>query len=424
MIYIDDETKCETTLENIKKSFGDRSEPCIFSGSKSVDSLNIQKWLCEPSKRCNDLCIVTMKHNSNGLETKVVVYILPAACEECGHSNEDPVIASRATAMLIVARYKRSNCPNCQPDQPNDIDQQTISKTKAVARVAAQDFIFAVGGLTISGNPSGTVEVYDHIIGRWKEAKAMPTPRSRVGVAVMKNKLYAIGGYNGTERLNIVEVFDPVTKRWSQVASMKIPGSSVGAVAMGKFIYVCGGFDGISELNTVEQYDPDLNEWKTIASMNRYRSAPSVVHLDGKLYALEGTNGLSILKYVEYYDTKTERWEEGQPMLTKRYYHGSATLNGKIYVVGGYLGSSVLNSVEVFDPTTNKWSYVSPMKVRRRSVAVVANMDRLWAIGGFDGTKDISTVEMYNPDTDEWSFVASMEKLEGATGVGVIQMEE
>ena len=32
--------------------------------------------------------------------------------------------------------------------------------------------------------------------------------RSRVGVAVMKSRLYAIGGYNGTERLNTVEEFD------------------------------------------------------------------------------------------------------------------------------------------------------------------------------------------------------------------------
>ena len=44
--------------------------------------------------------------------------------------------------------------------------------------------------------------------------------RSRVGVAVMKNRLYAIGGYNGTERLNTVEVFDSESKRWSRVASM------------------------------------------------------------------------------------------------------------------------------------------------------------------------------------------------------------
>ena len=53
-----------------------------------------------------------------------------------------------------------------------------------------------------------------------KDAEAMSMLRSRVGVAVMKNRLYAIGGYNGTERLNTVEVFDSVTKRWSRVASM------------------------------------------------------------------------------------------------------------------------------------------------------------------------------------------------------------
>ncbi len=57
-------------------------------------------------------------------------------------------------------------------------------------------------------------------MGRWRDAEAMSMNRSRVGVAVMKNRLYAIGGYNGMERLNTVEVFDAETKRWSRVASM------------------------------------------------------------------------------------------------------------------------------------------------------------------------------------------------------------
>ena len=51
--------------------------------------------------------------------------------------------------------------------------------------------------------------------------------RSRVGVAVMQNRLYAIGGYNGQERLNTVEVFDAVTKRWSKVAAMNCKRSAV-----------------------------------------------------------------------------------------------------------------------------------------------------------------------------------------------------
>ena len=46
------------------------------------------------------------------------------------------------------------------------------------------------------------------VIRRWRDAEAMSMLRSRVGVAVMKSRLYAIGGYNGTERLNTVEEFD------------------------------------------------------------------------------------------------------------------------------------------------------------------------------------------------------------------------
>ena len=77
--------------------------------------------------------------------------------------------------------------------------------------------IYAVGGQTKSGNSLSTVEVYDPIAGRWKDAEAMSMLRSRVGVAVMQNRLYAIGGYNGQERVNTVEVFDAQTGRWSKV---------------------------------------------------------------------------------------------------------------------------------------------------------------------------------------------------------------
>jgi len=64
------------------------------------------------------------------------------------------------------------------------------------------------------------VEVFDPIGEKWRMAEAMKMLRSRVGVAVMKNRLYAIGGFNGQERLATVEVFDSNTKSWSKVASM------------------------------------------------------------------------------------------------------------------------------------------------------------------------------------------------------------
>lgn len=65
-----------------------------------------------------------------------------------------------------------------------------------------------------------TVEVYNTLTERWEIAEAMSILRSRVGVAVLNNKLYAFGGYNGIERLSSVEVFDPSTKSWNIVSPM------------------------------------------------------------------------------------------------------------------------------------------------------------------------------------------------------------
>lgn len=35
-------------------------------------------------------------------------------------------------------------------------------------------------------------------------------------MAVTQGKLYAFGGFNGSERLSTVEVYDPKLKKWSQ----------------------------------------------------------------------------------------------------------------------------------------------------------------------------------------------------------------
>lgn len=48
----------------------------------------------------------------------------------------------------------------------------------------------------------------------------MNTPRSTVGVAVLDNKLYAVGGRDGSSCLSSVEVFDPHINKWTLAAPM------------------------------------------------------------------------------------------------------------------------------------------------------------------------------------------------------------
>ena len=94
--------------------------------------------------------------------------------------------------------------------------------------------IYAVGGLTKCGDSVSTVEMFNPETGKWQMAEAMSMLRSRVGVAVMNMKLYAIGGYDGSERLSTVEVFDPESKKWTKVSPMNCKRSAVGAATLGE----------------------------------------------------------------------------------------------------------------------------------------------------------------------------------------------
>lgn len=283
-----------------------------------------------------------------------------------------------------------------------------------------QGLIYAVGGLTKNGDSMSTVEVYDPHTKRWRIAESMTMLRSRVGVAVLDGKLYAIGGYNGKERLNTLEVYDSRMKRWTKVTSMCYRRSAVGATSLNGYLYVCGGYDGISSLNVMERYSATNDRWDQKALMNYQRSAAGVVAFDGYIYAFGGHDGLMIFNSVERYDPQTDQWEIVEPMLTRRCRLGVATFGGKIYVCGGYDGQTFLQSAEVYDPYTGKWTQIAPMRVTRSRVALVANCGRLYAIGGYDGITNLSSVETYDVERDCWEFTSSMVAHEGGVGVGVI----
>lgn len=149
-----------------------------------------------------------------------------------------------------------------------------------------QGEIYAVGGLTKSGDAVSTVEIFDPIKDEWRMGPAMSMLRSRVGVAVLHNKLFAFGGFNGQERLSTVEVYDPETKSWSQGKTMMCKRSAVGVASLEENIYVCGGYDGITSLSTVEQFCPRTDSWRKVSPMMKYRSAGGVSALRGFVYAL------------------------------------------------------------------------------------------------------------------------------------------
>ena len=136
LIFVDDRHMQTKSKENLIKVFSSRREPLIYSGIEETTEL--EKWLCEPQKREFDICIVGVQHQCNGIETELVIHVYPADCPLCQISNADPVIISRAKAMLVVATYQRIQCicgwrknEICQEDEitPNLENSILISTT-------------------------------------------------------------------------------------------------------------------------------------------------------------------------------------------------------------------------------------------------------------------------------------------------------
>ncbi|XP_033838945.1 kelch-like protein 18 [Periophthalmus magnuspinnatus] len=282
--------------------------------------------------------------------------------------------------------------------------------------------LYAVGGLSSTGDSLNLVEVFDPVANFWEPCQPMRTARSRVGVAVVNGLLYAIGGYDGQSRLSTVEVYNPETDTWTRVSSMNCQRSAMGTVVLDGHIYVCGGYDGKSSLNSVECYSPETDRWTFVTEMSASRSAAGVTVFDGRIVVSGGHDGLQIFNTVECFSRHSGRWAPFGSMLNKRCRHGAAALGGQMFVAGGYDGSAFLSSAEVFNSESGQWSLLVPMHTRRSRVSLVACGRRLYAVGGYDGQSNLSSTETFCPLSRQWSFCAPMSCHQGGVGVGCVPL--
>lgn len=78
----------------------------------------------------------------------------------------------------------------------------------------------------------------------WSFFKPIITARRGCGVAVFNNKIYVVGGSDGTHSLNSTEVFDEVTQTWVVGPTMTTPRANVEVAVVGDRLYAVGGFSG------------------------------------------------------------------------------------------------------------------------------------------------------------------------------------
>lgn len=144
--------------------------------------------------------------------------------------------------------------------------------------------LYAVGGRDGSSCLK-SVECFHPHTNKWTLCSPMNRRRGGVGVATCNGFLYAVGGHDApacnptSSRFDCVERYDCNSDTWTLVAPISTPRDAVGVCLLGDKLYAVGGYDGQQYLDEVECYDPQSNEWSKAAPLCTGRAGACIVHI-------------------------------------------------------------------------------------------------------------------------------------------------
>ena len=184
----------------------------------------------------------------------------------------------------------------------------TMNDPRAAAgAVVHQDKLYVAGGNNRAGGSKASLNTFESFDGtNWEALPSMQTARSVLGVGALGDHMYAVGGQQ-TDGFPIqsVEKFNPSYDchggvlhnyscppiLWESVADMLTPRFGHGVGARDGILYAMGGYDGNEKLESVEAYDNASNTWSSAPSMPRPRWFFQVAALNDNLHAIGGSTG-------------------------------------------------------------------------------------------------------------------------------------
>ena len=103
-------------------------------------------------------------------------------------------------------------------------------------------------------------------------------------IIIIIYKTILVGGHDAPalsnpqqSRFSCMERYDPATDTWSMVSSLSVGRDAIGVCVLGQKLFAVGGYDGTGYLSLVEAYDSKDNIWREVASLNTGRGGACIV---------------------------------------------------------------------------------------------------------------------------------------------------
>jgi N-acetylneuraminic acid mutarotase len=302
----------------------------------------------------------------------------------------------RAVAILLGLAWL-GGCVGHTTDSPAPVDQTAPGRwtqltpmptaRQEVAVVAYDGRVWVIGGFGTSAEPVATVEVYDPALNLWEARAPLPVPVHHPAAAVADHRLFVIGGYTGGRvrwtPLDSVYEFVSSRETWQERAAMPTPRGALAVAVLNDRVHALGG-TGESVSNTHEVYDPASNRWSRANAMPTARDHLAAVGFQGRVWALGGRTSFVGDQYanVEIYDPATDSWRTGTPLPAARGGLAAAALPDRIVVFGGEAPLRIFNATEVWEAREQRWVSKEPMPTPRHGIGAAVIGGRVFVPAG------------------------------------------
>ncbi|MEZ4859910.1 MAG: LuxR C-terminal-related transcriptional regulator [Caldilineaceae bacterium] len=237
-----------------------------------------------------------------------------------------------------------------------------------LALVRLEDKLYAIGGETSDGHATAQVDAYDLHVNEWQSAAALPEGLSNLAAATFQNTIYVAGGTSKSNDSDQEVVHNqfwryiPAIDAWEEWGQLPYPLAGAELVATSSALYLLGGWDGHIMHDEI---------WRFAPSAGKEQATPSGWVLSGHL-------------------------------PTGRAFFGATVVNDEIYIVGGFDGQSELATAAVYSLATSTWRELPSLTTPRAGLRLVYDGLALFALGG-GWSQPVNTHERFDPVTNVWS---------------------
>ncbi len=166
------------------------------------------------------------------------------------------------------------------------------------------------------------------------------------GSAIHNGKIYTFGGSGlnnaaTTVFSNRFQYYDIASDTWNPLPDMPTARETKGKIVNDK-LYVIGGFNGTSS-RLINVFDLNKNQWTEQYTMPAPISGHSLAVFGHKIFIAGGYNNQT---FLAYFDTETNKLHQLSSNMIPRRHAAAEVYNNKLYIIGGSTTSSTKSAIK------------------------------------------------------------------------------